>query len=114
MRPGSVVVDIAADTGGNCALTKAGEIVVSGNGVVIIGAVNLPATVPTHASQLYSRNVQTLLDYIIKDGAVALDMSDEIVRGTTLVNNGEIVHQPTLDALSVSGAAAVRTPGGPA
>jgi NAD(P) transhydrogenase subunit alpha len=59
--------------------------------------------VPTHASQLYSRNVQTLLDYIIKDGAIVLDMNDEIVRGTTLVNNGEIVHQPTLDALAVSG-----------
>jgi NAD(P) transhydrogenase subunit alpha len=113
MRPGSVVVDIAAETGGNCELTKAGETVVSDNGVMVIGAVNLAATVPTHASQLYSRNVQTLLDYIITDGAIALDMSDEIVHGTTLVNNGEIVHQPTLDALSVSGSTAVRTPGGP-
>jgi NAD(P) transhydrogenase subunit alpha len=114
MKPGSVVVDIAAETGGNCELTKAGETVVSPNGVLVIGAVNLPATVPFHASQLYSRNVQTLLEYIIKDGAVALDMNDEIVRGTTLVNNGEIVHKPTLDALAVSGSTAVRTSGGPA
>jgi NAD(P) transhydrogenase subunit alpha len=114
MKPGSVVVDIAAETGGNCELTKAGQTIVSDNGVLVIGAVNLPATVPTHASQLYSRNVQTLLDYIIKDGAVVLDMNDEIVRGTTLVNNGEIVHKPTLDALSVSGSAAIPTPGGTA
>jgi len=112
MKPGSVVVDIAADTGGNCELTKAGETIVSDNGVLVIGAVNLAATVPTHASQLYSRNVQTLLDYIIKDGTIALDMSDEIVSGTTLVNNGEIVHQPTIDALSVSGSSAVRSSGG--
>jgi NAD(P) transhydrogenase subunit alpha len=114
MRPGSVVVDIAAETGGNCELTRAGEIVVSDNGVLVIGAVNLPATVPFHASQLYSRNVQTLLDYIIKDGAIALDMNDEIVRGTTLVNNGDIVHQPTLDALAAAGKAAVPTSGGTA
>jgi NAD(P) transhydrogenase subunit alpha len=112
MKPGSVVVDIAAETGGNCELTRPGETVVSDNGVLIIGALNLPATVPTHASQLYSRNVQTLLDYIIKDGAIVLDMNDEIVRGTTLVNNGEIVHQPTLDALAVSGSAAARASGG--
>jgi NAD(P) transhydrogenase subunit alpha len=114
MRPGSVVVDIAAETGGNCELTRAGETVVSPNGVLIIGATNLPSTVPTHASQLYSRNVQTLLDYIIKDGAIALDMNDEIVRGTTLVNKGTIVHQPTLDALAVSASSAVRPSGGPA
>jgi NAD(P) transhydrogenase subunit alpha len=114
MKPGSVIVDIAAETGGNCALTKAGETVVSDNGVLVIGSVNLPATVPFHASQLYSRNVQTLLDYIIKDGAIALDMNDEIVRGTTLVNNGTIVHQPTLDALAAARSAAAQTPGGPA
>ncbi len=114
MKPGSVVVDIAAETGGNCELTRAGETVISDNGVLIIGAINLPATVPTHASQLYSRNVQTLLDYIIRDGAVALDMDDEIVRGTTLVHNGAIVHKPTLDALAVSGASSVPASGGTA
>ena len=114
MKPGSIVVDIAAETGGNCELTRAGETFVSDNGVIIIGAINLPASVPTHASQLYSRNVQTLLDYIIKDGAVKLDMDDEIVRGTTLVNNGAIVHQPTIDALATSRSTAVTTPGGTA
>lgn len=100
MAPGSIIVDIAAETGGNCELTQAGQTITSGNGVIVIGPVNLAATVPTHASQLYSRNVQTLLDYLIKDGAIALDMSDEIVRGTTIVNNGEIVHEPTLAARS--------------
>ena len=98
MAPGSVVIDIAAESGGNCELTKAGETVVSPNGVKIVGPLNLTSTVATHASQLYSRNVQTLLDYIIKDGVLALDMTDEIVRGTTIVNNGEIVHEPTLSA----------------
>ena len=100
MAPGSVVIDIAAESGGNCELTKAGETVVSPNGVKIVGPLNLTSTVATHASQLYSRNVQTLLDYIIKDGVLALDMTDEIVRGTTIVNNGEIVHEPTLSALT--------------
>jgi NAD(P) transhydrogenase subunit alpha len=98
MRPGSVVVDIAAETGGNSELTKAGETVISDNGVRIIGAVNLPSTVATHASQLYAKNVQTLLDYIIADGAIALDMDDEIVKGTTIVLDGTIVHAPTLAA----------------
>ncbi len=100
MAPGSVVIDIAAETGGNCELTKAGETVVSANGVNIVGPLNLTSTVATHASQLYSRNVQTLLDYIIKDGVLVLDMTDEIVRGTTIVKDGEIVHEPTLSALT--------------
>ncbi len=98
MAPGSIVVDLAAETGGNCELTRVGEWAASPNGVTIVGTTNLPSTVPTHASQLYSKNVQTLLDYIIKDGALTLDMDDEIVRGTTLVRDGAIVHEPTLAA----------------
>jgi H+-translocating NAD(P) transhydrogenase subunit alpha len=100
MAPGSVIVDLAAETGGNCELTVTGETVTSPNGVTIVGTVNLPSTVATDASQLYSKNVQTLLEYFIKDAAIVLDMSDEIIAGTTLVHNGEIVHQPTLDALA--------------
>ncbi|MDQ2908752.1 MAG: Re/Si-specific NAD(P)(+) transhydrogenase subunit alpha [Candidatus Eremiobacteraeota bacterium] len=99
MAPGSIVVDLAAETGGNCELTRIGEWVASPGGVTIVGTTNLPSTVATHASQLYSKNVQTLLDYIIKDGALALDMDDEIVRGTTLTKDGRIVHEPTLAAL---------------
>jgi NAD(P) transhydrogenase subunit alpha len=100
MAAGSVVVDLAAETGGNCELTVSGETIVSPNGVTIVGTTNLPSTVATDASQLYSKNVQTLLDYFIKDGAIALDMSDEIIAGTTLVHDGTIVHKPTLDALA--------------
>ncbi len=107
MAPGSIVVDLAAETGGNCELTRVNEWVSSPNGVTIVGTTNLPSTVATHASQLYSKNVQTLLDYIIKDGILTLDMEDEIVRGTTLVRGGEIVHEPTLAALQPAG-------GGPA
>lgn len=100
MAPGSVIVDLAAETGGNCELTRAGETVTSPNGVAIIGAVNLPSTVPADASRLYAKNVQTLLEYCIKDKALALDMSDEIIAGTTIVHDGTIVHKPTLDALT--------------
>jgi NAD(P) transhydrogenase subunit alpha len=100
MHPGAVIVDLAAEAGGNCALTKRGETVISPNGVQIIGKMNLPATMPYHASQLYSRNVQALLAQLIKDGQLNLDMNDEITAGTTIVHEGKIVHQPTLDALS--------------
>jgi NAD(P) transhydrogenase subunit alpha len=100
MHPGAVIVDLAAEAGGNCALTKRDETVISPNGVQIIGKTNLPATMPYHASQLYSRNVQALLALLIKDGALNLDMNDEITAGTTIVHQGKIVHKPTLDALS--------------
>jgi NAD(P) transhydrogenase subunit alpha len=100
MRPGAVIVDLAAEAGGNSALTQRDQTVISPGGVQIIGKTNLAATMPYHASQLYSRNVQALLALLIKDGALNLDMSDEITSGTTIVYEGKIVHQPTLDALS--------------
>ena len=100
MAPGSVIVDLASETGGNCELTVPGETITTDNGVYIIGALNVPSTVATDASQLYAKNVQTLLDYVIKDGALTLDMEDEIVAGTTLVKDGTIVHKGTLDALA--------------
>ncbi|HKU66555.1 MAG TPA: Re/Si-specific NAD(P)(+) transhydrogenase subunit alpha [Candidatus Baltobacteraceae bacterium] len=102
MRPGSVIVDLAAEAGGNCALTKRDETVVSAGGVQILGQTNLPSTMPYHASQLYSRNVHALLGVLVKDNALSLDMEDEIVRGTTIVHNGQIVHKPTLDALAAT------------
>lgn len=104
MRAGSVIVDLAAEAGGNCALTRRDETVRSANGVQIIGQTNLPATMPYHASQLYSRNVNALLAVLIKDGAMQLDMNDEVLRGTTIVHDGTIVHQPTLDALAAGAA----------
>jgi proton-translocating NAD(P)+ transhydrogenase subunit alpha len=99
MAPGSVIVDLAAETGGNSALTRPGEIVVSENGVTIIGTLNLPASVPAHASQLYARNVQALLTYLIRDAKLTLDADDEIARGATIVRDGAIVHEPTKAAL---------------
>ena len=99
MRPGSVIVDVAADAGGNCALTKPGEVVVV-HGVTIVGTKNLPATMPLDASRLYSRNVLALLDVIVKDGSLNLDRSDEIVRDTLLTQDGEILHEPTKAALA--------------
>ncbi|HET7322050.1 MAG TPA: hypothetical protein VFI96_06120, partial [Longimicrobiaceae bacterium] len=78
MRPGSVIVDLAAETGGNCELTRPGE-TVTAHGVTLLGPVNLPATVPLHASQMFSRNVLTLLQHLIRDGESVLDEDDEIV-----------------------------------
>jgi NAD(P) transhydrogenase subunit alpha len=103
MKPGSVIIDLAAETGGNCALTESGKTVVK-YGVTIVGTTNIPSTMPSDASQLYSRNVLTLLQLIAKDGTLNLDMSDEIIRGTTLVKDGEIVHEPTRAALAGSNA----------
>jgi NAD(P) transhydrogenase subunit alpha len=83
MKPGSVIVDMAAESGGNCELTRAREIVVA-HGVTIHGAVNLASTVPYHGSQMYSRNASALLVHLIKDGRPNLDFSDEITRESCL------------------------------
>lgn len=91
MNPGSVIVDLAAERGGNCELTKAGETVEEG-GVRILGPVNLPSTVPYHASQLYSRNLLTFLKHLVKDSAINFDENDEIVRDTLLTRGGKIVN----------------------
>jgi H+-translocating NAD(P) transhydrogenase subunit alpha len=84
MRPGSVIVDLAAEGGGNCELTRAGETVVA-HGVQIMGPVNLPSTLPTHATQMFSRNVLTLLQHLIRDGTLHVDPEDEIT-GAMLLN----------------------------
>ena len=91
MRAGSVIVDLAAETGGNCELTEPGKIIQVG-GVTIDGTRNLPSTMPVHASQLYSKNVSTLLLVLVKDGAVKLDFTDEIVKGACVTYNGEVVN----------------------
>ncbi|HEY0614881.1 MAG TPA: Re/Si-specific NAD(P)(+) transhydrogenase subunit alpha [Candidatus Elarobacter sp.] len=100
MAPGSAIVDLAAETGGNVEGTAPGQVVTSANGVTIVGLLNLPSTLPFDASRLYARNVQALLDYVTKDGALALDPDDEIVAGTTLTRDGKIVHEPTRAALT--------------
>ena len=88
MRAGSVIVDLAAETGGNCELTVLGE-TVNERGVLVIGAANLPATMPTHASQMFSRNVLTLLQHLVKDGALHIDLADEITGAMTLTHDGQ-------------------------
>jgi NAD(P) transhydrogenase subunit alpha len=88
MRPGSVIVDLAAETGGNCELTRAGE-TVEAHGVQVVGALNLPATMPTHASQMFSRNVLTLLQHLAKEGAPVIDLADEITGAMTLTHDGQ-------------------------
>jgi NAD(P) transhydrogenase subunit alpha len=94
MAPGSVIVDLAADGGGNCELTKLGEIIVS-HGVTIHGPENLSSTVPYHASQMYAKNVATFLLHLVKKGEVTLDMNDEITKETMMTQNGEVV-QPRI------------------
>ena len=98
MRPGSVVVDLAAEMGGNCELTEPGQTVVR-EGVTIHGEVNWPSTVAFHASQLYSRNVSALLAHLSKDGVLALDIEDEITKGALITHEGQVVHGATKAAL---------------
>jgi len=90
MRPGSVVVDLAAETGGNCELTQAG-VTLEHHGVTILGPVNLPATVPLHASQMYARNVTSFLNHLVKDGKLQLDFTDEITRATCVTHDGKVL-----------------------
>jgi NAD(P) transhydrogenase subunit alpha len=90
MQPGSIIIDLAAEQGGNCALTKAGQDV-SHNGVLIIGPVNLPSTVPYHASQMYSRTVTNYLLHLVKDGKISLDLNDELTRGPLVTHQGEVL-----------------------
>lgn len=91
MAPGSVIVDLAAERGGNCELTRTGE-TIKQHEVVIIGAINLASSVPYHASQMYARNLTTFLTYMVKDGKLQLNRQDEIIRETLVTNGGEIVN----------------------
>lgn len=100
MAPGSVIVDLAAERGGNCELTRAEETVVE-HGVTIIGAVNLASTVPFHASQMYARNITAFLLHLAKSGAIELNLEDEITRETLLTRGGEVVHPRVREALGV-------------
>ena len=91
MAPGSVIVDLASERGGNCELTRTGE-TVKEYGVSIIGAINLASSVPYHASQMYARNVTTFLLYLVKDGKLQLNTQDEIIRETMVTQGGEVVN----------------------
>jgi len=120
MAPGSVIVDLAAERGGNCELTVPGEISIQ-HDVTIVGLFNLASTVPYHASQMYAKNVATFLLHLVKDGKLRLDIADEIIRDTWLTDGGEIVNKRlrelySLPALAAPAAASTGTvePSGPA
>jgi H+-translocating NAD(P) transhydrogenase subunit alpha len=98
MKPGAVIVDLAAESGGNCAYTEAGRTVIHHN-VTIIGAVNLPSTAPIHASQLYAKNISALLLHHLKDGAFHMDFADDITDSTCITHAGEIRNSRVLEAL---------------
>ena len=91
MAPGSVIVDVAAERGGNCEVTKPGETVVE-NGVAVLGPVNIPALVPNHASQMFAKNTTAFLTHLVKKGELTIDLKDEITRDTLVAQGGQIVH----------------------
>ena len=109
MQPGSVIVDLAAERGGNCELTRPGEEVVE-NGVLILGPLNMAAAHPLHASQMYARNVSNLLTSLLKDGQLQLDLSDEVVAGILLTRDGEVVHPRVRELLGLAPLATADAP----
>ncbi|HEX2054472.1 MAG TPA: Re/Si-specific NAD(P)(+) transhydrogenase subunit alpha [Actinomycetota bacterium] len=112
MQPGSAIVDLAAERGGNCELTRANETLLV-NGVTIMGPTNLPATVPYHASSMYAKNLVTFLTHLVKDGAFKWDMEDQITVETLLARDGEVVLPRLREALGLGAATAAtaETPG---
>jgi NAD(P) transhydrogenase subunit alpha len=98
MKPGAVIVDLAAETGGNCELTRAGETVVD-NKVKIVGPVNLPASLGRHASEMYARNLFNFLSPAIKEGELVIDWDDEVFASSVLVRDGQICHEATRKAI---------------
>ncbi|MGZ5562833.1 MAG: NAD(P) transhydrogenase subunit alpha [Halobacteriota archaeon] len=103
MRPGAVIVDLAAESGGNCELTQSGK-TVKEHGVTIVGPQNLPSRVAFHASQMYAKNLQSFLSLLVsKEGVLTREFTDEILASSLLVNVGEVRHKPTLDLISGGG-----------
>jgi NAD(P) transhydrogenase subunit alpha len=103
MTPGSIIIDLAAERGGNCEATRPGETIVE-NGVIVLGPLNVPSTIPYHASQMYARNIATFVKHLLKDGRPAMDMTDEITRETLVTRGGEVVHPRVRELLGLPGA----------
>jgi len=108
MKPGSIIVDLGADGGGNCELSRLGGTVVE-NGVLIIAPLNLPATMPTHASLLFSRNLNAFVQMFTKEKAFTIDLSDDIQKGSIITHEGEVLHPKTNEALQTAGAGGSRS-----
>ncbi len=104
MRPGSVIVDLAAEQGGNCELCKPGQTIVDG-GVTIIGTLNLQSKVAVDASQMYSRNMEKLIVHLLGDGALKIDLAEEITKGCVITHNGEVVNARVAESMTAKGAA---------
>ena len=100
MRPGSVIVDLAAEGGGNCELTQPGERI-EVHGVTILGQMNLPSTIPYHASQMYAKNVSAFLQNLVKDGELSVDLEDQVIRDTLLTHQGEVFSPRVRDILGL-------------
>jgi NAD(P) transhydrogenase subunit alpha len=100
MRPGSVIVDLAAETGGNCELTEPGRTVVK-DGVTLHGPLNVPANMPVHASEMYAKNLFNLVSPFLKDGVLTLDFADEVIKGCTYLKDGQVAHEPSKQALGL-------------
>ena len=98
MKPGSVIMDLAAENGGNCELTKKDE-VVNHNKIIIDGTSNIPATMPVHASELYAKNIAALITYMTDESKINLNMEDEIISGSTFTHDGKITHKPTKEMI---------------
>jgi NAD(P) transhydrogenase subunit alpha len=98
MRTGSEIVDLAAETGGNCDLTRPGETIVV-NGEIIMGPLNVPSMIPVHASQMYSKNVTNLLALLMPKNEMVLNFEDDIIAGTCITHNGQVVHAATKKTL---------------
>ncbi len=98
MKAGAVIIDLAAENGGNCALTKPGSTIIK-NGVAIDGTLNIPGTMPIHASQLYAKNVNAFVTYLCPEGELNLNFEDEIISGAMFTHNGEVTHEITKKAL---------------
>jgi len=101
MQPGSVIVDIAAERGGNCELTHPGQTVVH-QGISILGPVNIPSSIPYHASQMYGSNVTAFLKIMVKKGELAVDRNDEIIRETLVTHGNEVVHARVAERLGLA------------
>jgi NAD(P) transhydrogenase subunit alpha len=99
MKRGSIIIDLAGATGGNCAFSQA-DVVVERDGVTIVAPTNLPATVPVHASQLYSRNITSFLSLLIMNGELQIDMNDDVVGPSCVTHQGQVVNQRVASLLS--------------
>ncbi len=102
MAPGSVIVDLAAERGGNCELTRPGETIIH-EGITLLGPLNVPSMVPQHASQMFSSNIAAFVKLLVRDGNVTIDREDEIIRETLVTHEGQVVHPRVLELVRING-----------